>query len=160
MNTYTPQVADKVECPSPTGGLQPYTGTVVEVFVGFVRVQFDKPQGGITTALTGPENLVLTYRAPNARLGGPQVFPGYTPPDPLAPVVQTPPVVHVEPPPPVVQPGTKPQASGKSVASADLQTGTTNENQAQSEQAPQEPAVEQSPASSNSFGAAASSSSQ
>ncbi len=161
MDIYIPMVGDKVDCPAPTGGMQPYSGTVVEIFIGFVRVQFDKPQNGITTALTSSVNLVLTGRKANVSgSSGPEVFPGYTPPDLLAPTEQTPPFAHVAPPPPVVQPGTKPQASGKSVASADLQTGPANENQAQSEQAPQEPTTQQSPASSNSFGAAASSSSK
>jgi len=59
------KVGDKVKCENPTGGLAPYTGTIDKVFVGFVRVIFDKPQGhkGMRTqALTSPANLKLLER--------------------------------------------------------------------------------------------------
>jgi hypothetical protein len=61
MDVYIPQKGDRVRCDAPRGGLKPYTGTVNEVWQGFVKVIFDRPQGpgGIHAfALTSPGNLV------------------------------------------------------------------------------------------------------
>jgi hypothetical protein len=44
-NSYVPEVNDRVQCPNPKGGLSPYTGTVTQVYIGFVKVVFDKAQG-------------------------------------------------------------------------------------------------------------------
>lgn len=166
-STYIPQIQDHVSCPAPAGGMQPYTGVVVEIFVGFVRVQFDKPQGQITSALTSPAKLTLISRkASTASVSSPQVFPQYTPPDLLAPVESTPPFAHVAPPEalPPVQPG---KPVGKSMAKADLQTGPTptpipteNVNETQPEAVVEEPVVDQKPATENSLGASSSTASK
>jgi hypothetical protein len=72
---YVPALNDRV---SGTGtGLQPYTGTVSKIFVGFVRVEFDTPQGpgGIHKfALTSPSNLTLLERAKPVHVDAP-TFP-------------------------------------------------------------------------------------
>jgi hypothetical protein len=68
-NSYVPEVNDRVQCPNPKGGLSPYTGTVTQVYIGFVKVVFDKAQGpgGIHAfAMTSPANLVLLSRPAKA----------------------------------------------------------------------------------------------
>jgi hypothetical protein len=86
---YAPKIGDHVRCAKPAGGLKPYTGKVTTVFSGFVRVDFDQPQGpgGLHTfALTAPKNLEFvspgvvvgapeTMHAINAPAGGGRIYP-------------------------------------------------------------------------------------
>lgn len=57
MSTLSP--GDKVSGGGQGTPFAPYTGTVTQVWVGFVRVDFDKPQGEHRFTLTSPRNLTL-----------------------------------------------------------------------------------------------------
>lgn len=73
----TLNVGDAVSGGGQGTSLQPYTGKVTKVFIGFVRVDFDRPQGpgGIHTfALTSPAKLTLLKAAEPATEPA-QIFP-------------------------------------------------------------------------------------
>lgn len=91
------KVNDFVKCVNPK--YPAYTGTVTQVFVGFVRVTYSKPVNGQISTLTSPINLELVSRpgvVVEASSNPPQ------PPAPIAPFIPTgepvPPAPHILPP--------------------------------------------------------------
>jgi hypothetical protein len=117
MQTF--EVGDKVA--GINGNFKPFTGTVSHVYVGFVQVTYDIPQGTSTYTLTSPANLKLVSRGGVAHVPGrPPVVtasvvpikslkaPTNLPPPSIKPTTQVPPP-YIEPPtgplPTLIHPG-------------------------------------------------------